>query len=285
MIGGALLLAIGILTFAFAPDLWRPSVPAEPALGTAIVTAQQTPLLAAQNDQSEELMKLPKGTQVNLLGQIASLSEPFVSVQFVSGNKTSKPGFVRTTDLGSWTSPDAVSAWTFLLSTRPGENASEPELRAFLEGLESYRKKFSGTTQSAAASVEQAKVYLSAALRAKREGKPQAEWHLQVEKAKEALKGAGASQADEAARLTQRLEEIGKPEAPSAAVPAAATAAAAPDSAVKAYNTKAASCWHNGDLDCVLEQAELMKTMSPGQAAWWKEEVAKQRRALRTGTR
>jgi hypothetical protein len=70
------------------------------SMGSAVVEAAQTELLAERSPGGRRLATLVKGNRVNVLSGIKSLHDSFTLVQFISEAAISPPGFVRTSDLG-----------------------------------------------------------------------------------------------------------------------------------------------------------------------------------------
>ncbi|MBL8222750.1 MAG: hypothetical protein JNL62_26155, partial [Bryobacterales bacterium] len=127
--------ALAVLTVVFTYDSLEPPEPLHSAVGSAVIQVEETALLSAPDGSGKELMKLKKGVKVNLLDKLTSLDVPVVRVQFVAAERNSKPGYVRTQDLGSWESTDASTEWAFLGALR---NRSEVTPEEMITRLRSF---------------------------------------------------------------------------------------------------------------------------------------------------
>ncbi|MBL8175894.1 MAG: hypothetical protein JNK48_14555, partial [Bryobacterales bacterium] len=123
-----LLIAVAVVTVVFTFDSLEKPEPLHSAVGSAVVQADETALLSAADSSGKELMKLKKGAKVNLLDKLASLDVQTVRVQYATPERNSKPGYVRTQDLGAWESSDPVSEWAFLTAARNRNDIGADEL-------------------------------------------------------------------------------------------------------------------------------------------------------------
>jgi hypothetical protein len=156
----ALFLALLAGSGAFLARLLRP-IPPEKALGTAVVRVPRVDLLESPGSSGKLLTALQQGTRVNVLSEPLRPDQPFVRVQFVSPKKNSPPGYVRTADLGDWTSDDARIAWQFMALLRAPEGASELKRREFIEQLRTFSARFAGTSEACEADRERARILLN----------------------------------------------------------------------------------------------------------------------------
>lgn len=205
-----LVLAVTTLTVVFTFDTLEPPEPALTALGSAVVQSEEASLVSTADGSGKLLMKLPKGSKVNLLDKLSTLDVPMVRVQFLSGQKNSKPGYIRTTDLGSWESTDPASEWAFLAPSRGKSQESEDAMRKFITQLRSFSMRFPGTTESEKALIERAGLHLKLAKTKQQAGQPKPEWEPDVTQAQEAIAAvppAIASQA-EASALKSELDAL-----------------------------------------------------------------------------
>jgi hypothetical protein len=286
MVLGTLVVAVAVLTVVLTFDSMGPPEPLHSALGSAVVQAEETALLSTADGTAKELMKLKKGAKVNLLDKLSSLDVPVVRVQFVNQGRNSKPGFVRTQDLGAWESNDPVSEWAFLSASR---NRSEVSTEEFITKLRSYSLRFPGSSESEKALLERAGLHLKIAKAKQAAGKPKEEWEPDIAQAREAVSGLSSAIANSADVVAMVKEfDMVQPAAAAAAPPASTPAAEPPkDDAITAQlrillrNAKAA--WDSGDLRGCESNARKALSISPNNTAarGFLYQVQKAREALK----
>lgn len=278
---GTLAAAIAILVVVFTYDNMEPPEPLYSAVGSAVVQADEAALLSAADGSGKELMKLPKGAKVNLLDTLSSLDVPAVRVQYVTPQKNSKPGYVRTADLGSWESNDPVSEWAFLAPSRARSKESPEEMRKFITQLRSFSVRFPGTAVSEKALVERAGLHLELAKSKKQAGRAKEEWEPDAQQAREALDGISASSANQAdaAALKTELEGL------LAAAPQQAQAPKedANSAQLRGLLRSAKQAWDSGDLNACETYARRALALSPNNssARGFLFQVSKAREALK----
>ena len=184
--------------------LQRPIL-AERALGTARVRVPRADLLDAARTGAKRVTAFEQGTPVNVVAELTDPDQRFIRVQFVSAKKNSRPGYVRTADLGDWRSDNPRIAWQFLAVDRPAAGASEQQRREFIGKLQAFAVRFPGTPEACRAEGERASLLMDLVEEHRKAGAPQAEKDDDLTKAKEALATEGCS-SDEA-RL-KRMQDL-----------------------------------------------------------------------------
>jgi serine/threonine protein kinase len=253
------------------------SVPVESMLGTAVVRAQQTDLLEAPRLNSRHILALLRGARVNILNPVEGRDQFFVRVQFVSPKKSSRPGFVRTSDLSQWASENPRIEWDFANLVRPSDSASEPEWRQFAEEMREFSKRFAGTTEADEANLERARLYLSFAAAHKEAGQPRPEWADNLIGAKEGLDAVSPTNSSRATELRQRLAELDAVETPQPG-PISDQDRQLAILATKAYKLYAAS-----DFDGILELAKQMDSIKNGRGDAFRRLVDDAKKDLHLG--
>ncbi|MCC6366602.1 MAG: hypothetical protein IT165_24045 [Bryobacterales bacterium] len=270
-------IALGLAVFAIGAAavflLTRP-VPVEKAIGAAVVQASRSDLLDQQGEGGKAMRSLPQGTVVNLLERLRSREQPFVRVQYVNAKDVSKPGYVRTADLGQWTSPDAPTAWELLALSRPAITSSEGDRRRFIQQLTQFSERFTGTPEAHQATLERARLYYGLANEAKSAGKPEADWKADLASAKAALPNPapGATESVEAATLRKEIETLESSETKAghlAADPASVQRALQ----VQQLEQTARQLYRDGEWEKVLEIANKMSSIDPNRARAWRATV------------
>ena len=276
-----LVVAIAILTVVFTFDTMEPPEPLHSAVGSAVVQAEETALLSAADGSAKPLMKLAKGAKVNLLDKLTSLDVPAVRVQYVAKGKNSKPGYVRTQDLGSWESTDPVSEWAFLAPARARSQGNEEETGKFITQLRSFSMRFPGTPESEKALLERAGLHFRQAKNKQESGKPKEEWAPDVTQAKEAIGGltpATANSTDVVA-MSKELDALQTALPKTAEAPKEDTES--PQVRILLRNAKVA--WDTGDLSGCESNARKALALSPNSSAarGFLYQVTKAREALK----
>lgn len=195
----ALVALVVILVFALVSWLANFTRPVTIAsfFGTALVQVQSTVLLSAADPKSKPIIALKRGTRVNLLAPYESADTPYVRAQLVTSEVTSRPGFVRSADLGAWQSDRSDVGWKILISRRDNGN-SEQALRGFAGQLTEFIGRFPDTAESADAKLELAGIYAKLASQHRELRTERSKWQQDLQNAKETLRmaqRAGASPA------------------------------------------------------------------------------------------
>jgi hypothetical protein len=183
--------------------LWP--VPREKEVGTAVAKVN-TQVFQRPDRNSKQLMPLSKDTQVNLLERVTSPTQPFVRVQYVSARKNSRPGYIRTADLGEWSDPHV--GLMLLVASRPAAGANEGDQRTFAQKLRDFGELNPNTPEADDAYLEAAGVYISLAEPCKAAEQPQPQCEGDLTKASDALNRVSARSAARAAEPRQKLEGI-----------------------------------------------------------------------------
>jgi hypothetical protein len=199
----ALLLAILGAGIWAVLALWP--VPREKDVGTAVAKVN-TQVFQRPDRNSKQLMPLSKDTQVNLLERVTSPTQPFVRVQYVSARKNSRPGYIRTADLGEWSDPHV--GLMLLVASRPPAGAKEGDQRTFAQKLRDFGELNPNTPEADDAYLEAAGLYISLAEPCKAADQPQPQCEGDLTKASDALNRVTARSAARAAEPRQKLEVI-----------------------------------------------------------------------------
>lgn len=278
MVLATFFIAVAILTVVFTFDSLAPPEPLHSAVGSAVVQAEETGLLSAADGSGKEITKLKKGSKVNLLDKLTSLDVPAVRVQFVNQGKNSKPGFVRTQDLGNWESNDPVSEWAFLSALRNRNDISTEE---FITKLRSYSLRFPGTAESEKALLERAGLHLKVAKGKQAAGKPKEEWEPDIAQAREAVGGLSPATAN-SADVVAMVKEFDAPPA-GAAKPAEPPKEDAVSAQLRILLRNAKVAWDSGDLNGCESNAKKALALSPNNTAarGFLYQVQKAREALK----
>ena len=266
-----LIVVVTVVSAVVALHSLRP-VPAEKAVGTAIVEVPRTELLEEPRSDSKHFMPLVRGTKVNLLDRIKP-DQRFVRVQFVSPRKNSQPGYARRGDLGQWFSNDARVAGDFIRLDRPGKAASEGVKRRFAERLRDFGLRHPGTPEADESAIEQAGIYLSFGADSKKAAKPLSERQDDLSKANEALATVRAISSSKTV-LLQQLAEL-ETETPPAPPPVSAK-----DLELKRLVAKATKLYDDGDFEGVLEVAKQMDSIDRVRANAFREYAESARKLL-----
>lgn len=270
-------IVLGLVVFSIGAALvyllTRP-VPVEKAIGTAVVQTSSAALLDQQGESGKTMRALPQGAVVNLLERLRSREQPFVRVQFVNARDVSKPGYMRTAELGQWTSPDAPTAWELLALSRPAITSSEGDRRRFIQQLTQFSERFTGTPEAHQANLERARLYYGLANEAKAAGKPAADWKADLASAKAAIPNPapGAAESVEAATLRKEIETLESSESK------ASHLAADPASVQRALQIQqlelaARQLYRDGEWEKVLDIANRMSSIDPNRARAWRATV------------
>lgn len=273
-----LVAAVAVLTVVFTFDSLEPPEPLHSAVGSAVVQAEETALLSAADGSGKEWMKLKKGTKVNLLDKLTSLDVPAVRVQHVTPERNSKPGYVRTQDLGSWESSDASTEWTFLGAMRNRTEVSPEEL---ITKLRSFSLRFPGTPESEKALLERAGLHWKSAKSKQEAGKPKEEWDPDIAQAREAISGLSASTAN-SADVVAMVKEMDALQS-AAPKPAEAPKEDAVSAQLRILLRNAKVAWDSGDLNGCESNARKALALSPNNTAarGFLYQVSKAREALK----
>jgi len=204
------LLAVGVIAYF----LLQP-IPVQPAVGVAVVHAETSPLLKEPRPNADSWMALRKRQRVNILERLVS-DRPFIRAQFVSPSKVSRPGYLRTADLGEWFSQDIAFSRDVVRLSRPGEGASEDDSLRYAEALIEFARRFPKTPQADQASLEAAQIYLEIASERKKAGKARAEWEPLIAKAEAALASVSEAQNEQVALVRHDIEELRQTDLPQA---------------------------------------------------------------------
>ncbi len=270
-------IVLGLVVFSIGAALvyllTRP-VPVEKAIGTAVVQTSSAALLDQQGESGKTMRALPQGAVVNLLERLRSREQPFVRVQFVNARDVSKPGYMRTAELGQWTSPDAPTAWELLALSRPAITSSEGDRRRFIQQLTQFSERFTGTPEAHQANLERARLHYGLANEAKAAGKPAADWKADLASAKAAIPNPapGAAESVEAATLRKEIETLESSESK------ASHLAADPASVQRALQIQqlelaARQLYRDGEWEKVLDIANRMSSIDPNRARAWRATV------------
>lgn len=270
--------ALAVLTVVFTYDSLEPPEPLHSAVGSAVIQVEETALLSAPDGSGKELMKLKKGVKVNLLDKLTSLDVPVVRVQFVAAERNSKPGYVRTQDLGSWESTDSATEWAFLGALR---NRSEVAPEEMITRLRSFSLRFPGTAESEKALLERAGLHWKVAKAKQESGKPKEEWDPDIAQAKEAIAGLSPSTANstDVVAMSKEMDAL-QSGAPKPAEPPKEDAVSA-QLRILLRNAKVA--WDSGDLNGCESNAKKALALSPNNTAarGFLYQVSKAREALK----
>lgn len=273
-----LLIAIVVVTLVFTYDSLEPPEPLHSALGSAVVQADETTLLSSADASAKELMKLKKGAKVNLLDKLTSLDVPSVRVQYVTPERNSKPGYIRTQDLGSWESTDPVSEWAFLNAARNRGDLSTEEI---ITRLRSFSLRFPGTAESEKALLERAGLHLKLAKSKLEAGKPKEEFEPDVTQAREAIGGLTPSTANssEVVAMNKELDAMQS----GAAKPVEPPKEDAVTAQLRILLRNAKVAWDSGDLNGCESNARKALALSPNNTAarGFLYQVGKAREALK----
>jgi tetratricopeptide (TPR) repeat protein len=198
--------------------------------------------------------------------------------------KPRRPGFVALASLGQYGSDDPAVAWEYLGLGRLAASAGEAATRSFCETLSSFSSRFPGTPQARFAVLEQARIHLNLAARARAAGKDHAQWQDDLSRAKQALDSAAISETgpEEEKRLLTQFQDLSRetgPEAtPRAGGPQSARSLA---ESVEIANLleRAQAAWRSGDPDSCEKYANRVLAIDPVNktAIDWRWRVAKSR--------
>lgn len=253
------------------------SVPTQRALGQAVVESKNASLLESPSATGKQLLSLRQGTTVNIIDKLTSANQTYVRVQFVSPATVSRPGYVRTLDLGRWSSDDPAAAWNFLITFRPGDSASENQQRDFLKDLDSFAIRFPGTQQAGDAYLRNAQVHVSLARTRQHSGRIQ-ECEGELGQARVALSNVNGDPEhnSQLATIQNELKELD-------------VACAAPETAVsqnKPSNVdellgRLPQLWDAANFAGILDIVRQIESLDPanGQARSWRKRVADAQRA------
>ncbi|HTP34523.1 MAG TPA: hypothetical protein VMJ75_20235, partial [Candidatus Acidoferrales bacterium] len=260
LLAALMLVAIAVVT-AFIISRSR-NVPAERALGTARVRAPRADLLEAPRAGAKRVTAFEQGTPVNVVAKLTNPDQRFIRVQFVSPKKNSPAGYVRTADLGDWSSDDPRIAWQFLAVDRPAAGAGEQQRREFIDKLRALAAHFPGTPEACRAEGERASLLMDLVEERKKGGAPPGETDDDLTRAKEALATQGCPV--DPAVLT-RAEELGKGPPSISPPPPPPT-----DPALNALVKKAYAFYGNGEYEELAKVVDQMEPLDHKVAARWR---------------
>ena len=181
-------------------------------------------ILAAASGEARAITSVRKGEQLNVVRVPESRSDDWVQVQYVSGGRAFPAGYVKLAELGNWESEESKTAMTILKVFGPEPSAPDAEIRRQIGRLSEFISRFAITPQGPQANFEMAQWNLVLARRAKQQGDPALESHLDAATGQLAMAAVSqdlAGQIAQAHRELEALKEVEKPPAPVRA-PAAA---------------------------------------------------------------
>jgi tetratricopeptide (TPR) repeat protein len=202
--------AVALAGIGLAAYTRSTKIPVLPSEGMAKVAASEISVCVQPDSCQVPVVTVSKGTRLNVLELPKSQYGEWIKVQYVAPERAFRPGYVRSSDLEGWSSPDPKYALELLKIFGPEQWAKEAEMREHLYKLEEFFARFGDSPQAAEANLLMARTNLALAHLGRNAGRPEKFWQAHVQAAAEQLKAIAAEPAlsAQARRLRSELEEM-----------------------------------------------------------------------------
>jgi len=236
----ALLVVAGAIALQIAGSR---SAPLSSAQASALVVSSEARLLSAADLGARPILTLRRGDRVNVLRAPDSRQQEWVEVQRVAAGRASRPGYLKSSEVGDWQSENPEVAIRLLKLFAPGPGAGEAEIRRHLEKMTAFLGLHAISPQGPEANLETANLNVALARLAKNQGQGGAEWQHYIDAAagqlaNAATDGALSARAEQTRRDLQSLRDAAQPATPAVAPPRPAP----PEVALR----RAEEAWRNG---------------------------------------